>query len=290
MHYEALPQYLSRHMDDYHLRHQHSSQYASYNQKWMTVDAFPLQLEANFGPISVKVLDCDGVVLLSQTATIARTHRSLIGFFVYEVTISWATFPPGIYFIILELPEDLVLVSEPQEVAETWENTMLVKYKNSTYHGDVLFETGFNPNFRVEARLARMDPGTERTAYTDQRYNPSVLKAVPYRTWELVTAAIPDWLIEKLNWVFSCDEVILDGKLYAVFGDSKWELEEIDPEFPLRVATLKVQEGLNRASKIVDVAVDTNKRLVVGVQIDGTIFGDLSEQAGSNLIPINDIE
>jgi uncharacterized protein (DUF697 family) len=49
---------------------------------------------------------------------------------------------------------------------------------------------------------------------------------------------------------------------------------------------LKVQEGINRASKIVGVDVDSSKKLLIVYQIDGTVFGDLSEQAGSNLVPI----
>jgi hypothetical protein len=53
---------------------------------------------------------------------------------------------------------------------------------------------------------------------------------------------------------------------------------------------LKIQEGINRASKIVGVDVDSNKKLLVTAVMDGTIFGDLSEQAGSNLTPINSVE
>jgi hypothetical protein len=294
MDYQALPQYLSRHMDDYMFRHQHDNPYAAYNQKWIVQDAVWQQMEANFGPISVRVVDCDLVdVIAPQTATIIRTHKYISGFFVYENTISWATVPPGIYFVLLELPGGLVQISEPQEVLESGERTMLHRYKSSTYHGDIIWETGYNPTFRVEARMARMDPATERTGYHDQQFNPRVLRAVPYRTWEIVYGhpfGVPDWVREKLNWIYSCDEVEIDGKLYGVFEESQWDGGEIDPAFPLQFPSIKVQEGLNRASKITTIGVDPNKRLVVGVPVDSTIFGDLSAQAGSNLIPINDIE
>jgi hypothetical protein len=80
--------------------------------------------------------------------------------------------------------------------------------------------------------------------------------------------------------------VLCDGKSFAVLDESKFEDKEIHPEYPFRQWALNIQEGINRASKIVGVDVDSNKKLLIVYQIDGTVFGDLSAQAGSNLVPI----
>jgi hypothetical protein len=49
---------------------------------------------------------------------------------------------------------------------------------------------------------------------------------------------------------------------------------------------MNIQEGINRGSKIIGVNVDSTKKLFVVFNIDGTVWGDISSQAGSNLIPI----
>lgn len=287
-----LPQYLTKHFDDYWA----SEQLQSYEtivkvkQKYQTSDTIYIQFESNFASIQMQVIDCDQTVLLTQAATQVRANKYLPGYYVYEITLSLASFSAGTIWLKLSLGLGAkFMISEPIELAETWPGTILFQYSNSKYHGDVIFETGIVFGFRCEAVLRRLDPGNERTQYRDQKLNPTTLKVRPFRAWELGMGhltGIPDWVIDKMNWIWSCDNVLCDGKSFAVLEDSKFEDQEIHKQYPLRHWTLNVQEGINRASKIVGVDLDSSKKLLVVYQIDGTVFGDLSLQAGSNLVPI----
>lgn len=288
-----LPQYLTKHFDDYWT----SEQLQSYEtivkvkQKYQTSDTIYIQFESNFASIQMQVIDCDQTVLLTQAATQVRANKYLAGYYVYEITLSLAAFSAGTIWLKLSLGLGAkFMISEPIELAETWPGTILFQYSNSKYHGDVIFETGIVFGFRCEAVLRRLDPGNERTQYRDQKLNPTTLKVRPFRAWELGIGhltGIPDWVIDKMNWIWSCDNVLCDGKSFAVLEDSKFEDQEIHKQYPLRHWTLNVQEGINRASKIVGVDVDPNKKLLITALVDGTVFGDLSLQAGSNLVPIN---
>lgn len=288
-----LPQYLTKHFDDYWLSEQLQDYETiiSFKKKYQTSDTIYLQFESNFASIQMQVIDCEQTVLLTQAATQVRANKYMAGYYVYEITLSLAAFT-AIEAIWLKLSLGLgnkFMISEPIALAETWPGTVLFQYSNSKYHGDVIFETGIVFGFRCEAQIRRLDPGSERTAYRDQKLNPSTLKVRPFRAWELGIGhrtGIPDWVIDKMNWIWSCDNVLCDGKSFAVLEDSKFEDKEIHPQYPLRHWTLNIQEGINRASKIVGVDIDSSKKLLIVYQIDGTVFGDLSLQAGSNLVPI----
>jgi hypothetical protein len=291
-----LPQYQTKHFDDYWFKEQLQDYetVVDFKQKFQTSDTIYLQFEANFASIQLQVIDCEQNVLLTQAATQVRANKYLPGYYVYEITLSLAPFDPGTIWLKLNLGVgSKFCISEPIEIAETWPNTILFEYSHSKYHGDVIFETGIVFGFRCEGVIRRLDPGSERTFYRDQKLNPTTLKVRPFRAFELGIGhltGIPDWMIDKMDWIWSCDNVLLDGKSFAVLEDSKFEDQEIHKQYPLRHWTLNIQEGVNRASKIVGVNVNPNKKLMIVYQIDGTVFGDLSAQAGSNLVPITSSE
>jgi hypothetical protein len=64
------------------------------------------------------------------------------------------------------------------------------------------------------------------------------------------------------------------------------EFSDEDDDYPLRAITINLQEGLNRASKIVNPDINTNIKLVVIGVGDTLLFGDLSANSSSNLVPI----
>lgn len=287
-----LPQYQTKHFDDYWFKEQLQpyETVVDFKQKFQTSDTIYLQFEANFASIQLQVINCDQTVLLTQAATQMRANKYMAGYYVYEITLSLAPFSAGTIWLKLNLGlGSKFSISEPIEIAQTWPNTILFQYNNSKYHGDVVFETGIVFGFRCEAVIRRLDPSSERTFYRDQKLNPSTLKVRPFRSFELGIGhltGIPDWMIDKMDWIWSCDNVLLDGKSFAVLDDNKFEDQEIHKQYALRHWTLNIQEGINRASKIIGVDVNPNKKLLVLYQIDGTVFGDLSAQAGSNLVPI----
>jgi hypothetical protein len=291
-----LPQYNTKHFDDYWFKEQLQPYETDveFKQKYQINDTIYLQFEANFASIQMQVIDCEQTVLLTQAATQVRANKYLPGYYVYEITLSLAAFSAGTIWLKLNLGlGSKFMISEPIELAEKWPGTILYQYNNSKYHGDVIFETGIVFGFRCEAVIEEYEPGSERTSYRDQKLNPSTLKVRPFDSFTVVAghrSGIPGWVVKRMNWIWSCDNVLLDGKSFTVLDDGKIEDKVIHKQYPLKSWALKIQEGINRASKIVGVDVDSNKKLLVTAVMDGTIFGDLSEQAGSNLTPINSVE
>jgi hypothetical protein len=288
-----VPQYLSRHLEDWRfqdLQYKWNST-ARYAQKWMTSDTTYLQFESNFDPISIDICNADDYVVATVNALQKRANKYLPGYYVYEVAISWAAIPKGCYYMKMALP-DRVLISEPILVSSKFENTVLLEYRNSRYHGDVIFETGIKFGLRVEATRGFVTPGTNNVVYEDQKLNPTVLSSRPFRSFRYnfgMAKGLPDWMIDKLSLAFTCNDVTIDGKSYAKDTDSKWAYKETE-RYQMRGATLDLREGINRGSKIISPGVDPNKRLIVAFNVQGTIFGDVSQNASSTIIKITDVE
>ncbi len=292
---QQLPQYLTRHFDDFidSAQRKEWETQVFYNQKWQTSDTVKFQFPSNFAAIQVQLITCSGDIILSQAATPVRANTYMPGFYIYENTISLGSVPEGTYWFKITLGGTKVMISNPQQIKETWPDTMLFEYKNSRFFGDVVYETGIVFGFRCEAFITRLNPGNERTAYNDQRMNPTILKSVPFRGWTIEfgkrNGGVPDWVMDIQNWIWSHDYVTADGKLFAVADGANFEPTEIDKVYPFQEWTLAVQEGINRNGKFVNPVLDINKRIIIAGMVDATLFGDLSENAGSNLVPINNV-
>jgi len=51
----------------------------------------------------------------------------------------------------------------------------------------------------------------------------------------------------------------------------------------------KFELGLNRNSRIFMINTDTTKKMMVGINVEGRVFGDLANQGSGNTVPINKI-
>lgn len=289
-----LPQYLSHPFEDYPYRYtvKDWEEPVGYCQKYQKSDIINLQFISNFDPVSVAVIDVYDQVLISVNALQKLQNKYSPGSYAYEASISLASLPEGTYFLKISAGGAALLISEPILVKVIHANTLYLQYKNSRYHQEVIFETGIEFNFRVEGSLGHVDPSSRDQYYDDQRFNPTILSSKPFDNFPLVfggSYGIPDWVIQKINYIFSCNNVRIDGKLYAKTSDTKFSLKEED-QYPLRGMEFTVRPGLNRGYKILNPDLDTNLQLIVVHNIDSRLFGDLSQQAGSNVIAITDLE
>ena len=184
------------------------------------------------------------------------------------------------------------MVSEPQLILAKHQNTILLEYWNSRWHGDVVFETGIRFGLRVEGNIGRVNPGRETKSYSDQKENPTVLSSKGFRTFPLNiggSRGVPDWMVDKFNLVWTCNHVMIDGKYFAATTESKQEYSE-QKNYPMRGITMDVREGYNRGSKIVGGTFTGNSELLVIHGIESKFFGDISQQGSSNVIKIIDVE
>lgn len=284
--------YQSKYLDDYPFREQIEpwQERTKYPQKWQTSDTIPLQVESDFSPLQLDVINRYGNVVTSLVADQIIANKYIPGAYVYEWTLSLAAFEEGCYQFRITNGNlnELNMLSDVQDVRVLQPNTKYIQYRNSQFLGDVIFETGITFNFRVEASFGFLNPGVKMEAYEDQKLNPTVLSARAFRVWPLViggSAGVPDWVIDLVNLIWCCNEVAIDGKLFARHGDAELAFDE-EEDYPMRAVTIELQEGLNRSSKIVNPELNTNLKLVVIGNIDTMFFGDLSANSSSNLVPV----
>ena len=299
----VFPQYGSKDLGDYlfHQRIQRWQEKIYYKQKVQTSDTFFYQFESNFSPIQIDLFnvlydDPQVTIVLNQVGV----NPQIPGLYIYQGAIQFAGLPEGCYYTELSPGTDPAdkEVSEPIELKVTSdEPTIYHEFKHSHFHGDVIFETGIQFAFRVEASRGKLYPVSDDTFYRDQKLSPYQTSSKPYESYDLKyggSAGIPDWVVRKVNWIWSCDTVMLNGKSFAKDPGTNNSSQGIqineEDDYPLYGLSMLITPGINRASKIINPSVDPNKRLMAVLITDGTLFGDLSVNVGDNLIPFQSIE
>jgi hypothetical protein len=266
-----------------------------YYQKWQTNDRIFLQGVANVGPINFTLYDCRGVRVGAPLAfTQVRQNRYIPGMFIYQVS-HVPNVPKGRYRyeITVGNPVTDILEIDYIDIAPQWPNTVLLEYSNSFYYGDGIFATGWEPSFRVEGWFKQMAPASKDELYQDQALNQRMLFSDPYTVRKFIIGppgGVPDWLIEKLNWILGCDELFIDGKAFTKADGAKFQEEEIDGH-PFRGWSIDLQETNRRSSKVfpVDPSVG-GKKLIVALNVEAQGFADTTTGNASNVIQITSVE
>lgn len=295
----TLPKYLTKHFDDFMFgeRLYYWQQRENYKQVWQTTDIIYMQFESTFDPLVVTVLNAKGIpVIPAAPALIKLANQYDANLFSFEIGISLAGIPTGCYFLQLEAGTGAtkrLFISDLQYVSSTpIKNTLLVEYFNSTYHEDVIFETGVKFQFRIHGSFGFLDPGRSDERYRDEKYNPALLSSRTSRQWPLHFGdqfGVPDDIVDLLNRIWSCDNVFVDNKSYAAADGSKFEFIAVD-RYPKRGVKLTVEEGINRNSKIFAINIDTTKKLITTIIVEAKVFGDTSNQGSLNTVPVLNIE
>ncbi len=198
-----------------------------------------LQILSDWLP-TLKIYQCDtGIVVDTINPTTPTT--GIIGqtFTCYEFTITWGSYAAGTYYIEMTYTDDAPLLhtcrSGAIQSATNWPGTLVYEYKNSGNDFSVLFSTGIEFAIVVEGAIADYEPGFEDVIYEDQYHNTTKLNSIPFRQFTLYAgsangfAGMPTYMGDKLNWVFACDQIKIDGKYYQNTDGSKWETARTPP-------------------------------------------------------------
>jgi hypothetical protein len=154
----------------------------------------------------------------------------------YFVSIRYRKFSAGSYTYTY-------LISEPIDIKQSHENTLLFEYENSYNTQGIIFEELSAPfHFRVHSALTELNPDSKFTTYEDEPLNLEMLSGTPFRLWTLGIGGngnpIPQWVADKIERITLCDTLKIDGKLYTRNEGAKLEAnrKQRTPLFSWKIA------------------------------------------------------
>lgn len=295
-----VPQYISKHMDDYTWNerlNQWQQGVPQYYQPWQMNDVIGQQIQNNAGQLEVEIMDCNATVIQSFNMDQKQQNTYDPLYFIYECEAALNLLTEGRYFFVIRIgsPVSKSLISEPLYIKERQENTLLIEYSHRQYYQNLIFETGLELSIRVHGILRLKDTPAKDTLYEDQVLDMVMVQSKPYRLWELVIfgneGGVPDWMQDKISQILGCSNLRIDGKYFSKNGENaKWEDTQVYFNQALKARSIELREAINRNSKVIDTVANTNEQLVVNLNVDSKGFADTSEDASSSVIQISDIE
>jgi hypothetical protein len=294
---DEVTQYISRHMDDYLLAERNTRwQNGGYRQPWLMSDVIVNQFTNNLGAVTIKVIDCHQNLQFATAMQQKQQNTYEPEYFIYESSQALNSLNDDIYYLLAEVGTgpNKRLISEPIEVSETHENTLLLEYKHRKYRGGVVFETGIEFSLRVHGFLQLKPPASKDTLYEDQVLDMTMVDSKPYRIWELIMfgpdGGIPDWMIDKLNWVLGCSDLRIDGKYYTKQEGAKIEEGDNIQNGLLKSYRIELREQINRNSKVFSGTENTNEQLNILLNVSSKGFADTTTGDSSNIFQVIDVE
>lgn len=267
-----------------------------YVQVWQTTDIIYMQFESTFDPIIVELVDEEGASVITLPALIGLPNKFLENTYSFEVSMSLGSVTTGCYKLKVTAGSgetQKIFLSGCQYISETQlENTILFEYWNSRFHKDVVFETGIQFQKRIPGHFGFLDKQRKDEVYRDERYNPTLLGSKSSKQWTIYHGdeyGLPDDEINFIDEMWSCDNVLVDGKPFGIADGGKLEYITIE-DYPKRGLSLKIEEGINRNSRLYELGTDTTKKLATTIIVDAAVFGDTSNQGSSNTVPVFNIQ
>ncbi len=204
---------------------------------------------------TLKLIDNNQNVIYSFHVEATSTAAVYVGYSAYNVTENFPTVAEGVYFLKLAcyVPKDptgfdyaqMTFYSEPLYIKETHDHTVLVKYRLTYNDFDCIFtdELALH-NLRIEGgvRSEGFTPGGKYQMFTDLGYEPVMLQSTPYNVYKWSFgpgAGLPNWMADKLNRIFSCDEVTIDNVGYMRNESAKMEASR-ESGYPLGGWTIEL--------------------------------------------------
>lgn len=203
--------------------------YQTYNcflQTWLRSDRLNLQIIADEFPDDLQFKNVYGDII----DTVYWQPQSLVfpdypELTIYEISYSFGNLPVGIFEAIFG-----DFGSEPFEVKDYDDKTILIKYKNSRNDYSAVFDTGIEFQIRIHGAIHNYRPQNERAVFNDQKHNNTQLSSVAFRKFTLTIGfgnegGIPVWVVDKYNILSQCDQVSYNGIYYQISEDAEIEIE-----------------------------------------------------------------
>lgn len=264
-----------------------------YFQPWMLADIIPVQVISNYSPHQLDLYKCDGTHVATFVLGYVPTSIEGTGQKVYEGTVALNTFDEGIYYFVLSsgFPVLETYISNPFELRQYHENTVLIESTHDENDFDTVFENGFIAKLRIHGAVVDFLPASERQVFIDQPANITQLSANGFSTESFVIgdqSGVPDIFIKKVNNFFRCYNVRIDGKQYACTPGSRFEAtrENFVPMTGWRFE-IREKDASTKKRFVADGLQGAPTTVTYNIQNKG--FGPISNPASQNVIQIENL-
>lgn len=223
---------------------------AGYVQRFLPSDGIYVQyaiVGQYVGDLEIWLTDSDGNDIRQLEATVIKTMD--------DVTVSaidWPRLPIGSYILQFRIAQySRIIAWAPFCIVSELPDSVLFTYTN--YRDD--FDTVFNTeiDYRVEAVWLPTDTSflVNAESFRDQNGIVHQLSAQPYETRALTIGGgisafgVPDWVARKINQIFSCSSVLIDGIQYVRSESAVPEKTDIATDYPLFMYKILVESQDN---------------------------------------------
>lgn len=300
------PRYHVKHFDDFWFSEQilDFEQQVQYYHKVQNNDKRKLQFKSTVGQPQLTIYDCYqkavvGPILMSLVPT------SIVGqpWNLYEKELDFSTInggiplPEGKYWIFGQAGAGpyAKFISEGLDIKTDHLNTAVFEYSHSENDFDTIWETGIVGEIRIDAVLKQSDIDfkRKRASYDDQTHNHKTLSSVPFRTYKLIVGAsdgsgVAPWIADKLNYIFGCSSVQIDGKEFTPDESAEFEKTTVNG-YPKAGYAITLREAKNLFSKRV-FATGSGNQIWVTYKIRTKLFGTYNGQPSTLDFQITDAE
>mgnify|MGYP000892755657 CR=1 FL=1 len=252
-----------------------------YYNKVQKKDNISFQIITNYGPITVRIIDCNNNVIANGiTSTIPNIYYKS-PYIAYKCDIDTTTVAEGVYYVEVIVGMSApytTLISEPIYIASYIKNTVLFEYSNSINYGGAIFQNGEIFKFRTEAILTDFQPQRDDEVFTDQNNDIVMLSSFPYRTFKLIIGnakGTANWVVDILNHILGLEKVLIDGKQFTVNDGAKFEPNR-DRLYPLSGWTIELREAFARNGVTVSNDIPLQNDVIVTYVIEPKVFGNPS--------------
>lgn len=219
---------------------------AGYVQRFLPSDGIYVQyaiVGQYVGDLEIWLTDSDGNDIRQLEATVIKTMD--------DVTVSaidWPRLPIGSYILQFRIAQySRIIAWAPFCIVSELPDSVLFTYTNYRDDFDTVFDTEID--YRVEAVWLPADAAFLVNAenFRDQNGITHQLSALPYETRILTIGSginafgVPNWVARKVNNIFSCSSVYIDGEEYVRSDGATPERIDIAIDYPLFMYKITVE-------------------------------------------------
>lgn len=219
-----------------------------YGAKFNDTDPVYWQVVTNYGPVTCKLVNCDGDTVINGTVTAIVTDFYTAPETAWGCELDISGLDEGTYQAMFSVGSGSAkreFISEKIRIASNHSNTAMISYTHRENKAGAIFENGEIFYFRVEGLLTDFQPGSNDVVYEDQTADLVSITATPFRSWKFVAGneeGIPDWVADRLNRIFGCDTVNIEDRQFTRLEGGKMDRNG-DRDYPLSGWTIELRES-----------------------------------------------